>query len=77
VTKRAAVVAAGLDPCPMPAHQHLPGRIPQLVGHRRRAAIVLLACLDARESAVSRRTTIVVTSALIVGLSAVVLYVLA
>ena len=42
VTKRAAVVAAGLDPCPMPAHQHLPGRIPQLVGHRRRAAIVLL-----------------------------------
>ena len=38
---------------------------------------LLLACLDARESAVSRRTTIVVTSALIVGLSAVVLYVLA
>ena len=37
---------------------------------------LLLACFDARESAVSRRTTIVVTSALIVGLSAVVLYVL-
>ena len=37
---------------------------------------LLLACLDARESAVSRRTTIVVTSALIVGLSAVVLCVL-
>lgn len=28
VAKRAAVVAAGLDPCPMPAHQHLPGRTP-------------------------------------------------
>ena len=37
---------------------------------------LLLACLDARESAVSRRTTIAVTSALIVGLSAVVLCVL-
>ena len=37
---------------------------------------LLLACFDARESAVSRRTTIVVTSALIVGLSAVVLCVL-
>ncbi len=37
---------------------------------------LLLACFDARESAVSRRTTIVVTSALLVGLSAVVLCVL-
>lgn len=37
---------------------------------------LLLACLDARESAGSRRATIVVTSALIVGLSAVVLCVL-
>lgn len=37
---------------------------------------LLLACLDARESAVSRRTTIVVISALLVGLSAVVLCVL-
>ena len=37
---------------------------------------LLLACFDARESADSRRTTIVVTSALIVGLSAVVLCVL-
>ena len=37
---------------------------------------LLLACLDARESAVSRRTTIVVTSALLAGLSAVVLYIL-
>ena len=42
VAKRAAAVAAGLDPCPMPAHQHLPGRTPQLVDHRRRAAIVPL-----------------------------------
>lgn len=37
---------------------------------------LLLACFDARESADSRRTTIVVTSALLVGLSAVVLCVL-
>lgn len=37
---------------------------------------LLLVCFDARESADSRRTTIVVTSALIVGLSAVVLCVL-
>lgn len=37
---------------------------------------LLLACFDARESADSRRATIVVTSALIVGLSAVVLCVL-
>lgn len=37
---------------------------------------LLLACFDARESAVLRRTTIVVTSALLVGLSAVVLCVL-
>ena len=37
---------------------------------------LLLACFDARESADSRRTTIAVTSALIVGLSAVVLCVL-
>lgn len=37
---------------------------------------LLLACFDARESADSRRTTIVVTSALIVGLSAVVMCVL-
>ena len=37
---------------------------------------LLLACFDARESAGSRRTTIAVTSALIVGLSAVVLCVL-
>lgn len=37
---------------------------------------LLLACLDARESAGSRRATTVVTSALIVGLSAVVLCVL-
>lgn len=37
---------------------------------------LLLACLDARESAGSRRATIVVTSALIVGLSAVVMCVL-
>ena len=37
---------------------------------------LLLACLDTRESAGSRRATIVVTSALIVGLSAVVLCVL-
>lgn len=37
---------------------------------------LLLACLDARESAGSRRATIVITSALIVGLSAVVLCVL-
>lgn len=37
---------------------------------------LLLACLDARESAGSRRATIVVTSALLVGLSAVVLCVL-
>ncbi len=42
IGERAAVVPAGLDPCPMPARQHLPGRIPQLVDHRRRAAIVLL-----------------------------------
>lgn len=37
---------------------------------------LLLACFDARESADSRRTTIAVTSALLVGLSAVVLCVL-
>ena len=37
---------------------------------------LLLVCFDARESADSRRTAIVVTSALIVGLSAVVLCVL-
>ena len=37
---------------------------------------LLLACFDARESADSRRPTIVVTSALIVGLSAVVMCVL-
>lgn len=37
---------------------------------------LLLACLDARESAGSRRATIAVTSALLVGLSAVVLYIL-
>ena len=37
---------------------------------------LLLACFDARESADSRRTTIVVTSALIVGLSAGVMCVL-
>ena len=37
---------------------------------------LLLACLDARESAGSRRATIAVTSALLVGLSAVVLCVL-
>lgn len=37
---------------------------------------LLLACFDACESAVSRRTTIVVTSALLAGLSAVVLCVL-
>lgn len=37
---------------------------------------LLLACFDARESADSRRTAIVVTSALLVGLSAVVLCVL-
>lgn len=42
VTKRPSIVATGLHPCPMPARQHLPGRIPQLVDHRRRAAIVLL-----------------------------------
>ena len=37
---------------------------------------LLLACFDARESAGSRRATIVVTSVLLVGLSAVVLCVL-
>ena len=37
---------------------------------------LLLACFDARESTDSRRITIAVTSALLVGLSAVVLYVL-
>ena len=37
---------------------------------------LLLACFDARESADSRRTTIAVTSALLMGLSAVVLCVL-
>ncbi|AFI62273.1 Uncharacterized protein BANIM336_00404 [Bifidobacterium animalis subsp. animalis IM386] len=37
---------------------------------------LLLACLDARESADSRRATIVVTSVLLLGLSAVVLWVL-
>ncbi|RSX49100.1 hypothetical protein [Bifidobacterium castoris] len=37
---------------------------------------LLLACLDTRESAGSRRTTIVITSALLVGLSALVLCVL-
>lgn len=37
---------------------------------------LLLACFDARESADSRRTAIAVTSALLVGLSAVVLCVL-
>ena len=37
---------------------------------------LLLACFDARESADSRRPTIAVTSALLVGLSAVVLCVL-
>lgn len=37
---------------------------------------LLLACLDARGSAGSRRATIAVTSTLLVGLSAVVLYVL-
>ena len=37
---------------------------------------LLLACLDARESAGSRRATIAVTSALLVGLSAVVLHIL-
>lgn len=37
---------------------------------------LLLACFDARESAGSRRTTIAVTSALLVGLSAVVLHIL-
>ena len=42
VVQRPAVVAAGLDPCPMPASQHRLGRIPQLADHRRRAAIVLL-----------------------------------
>ncbi|RYQ68868.1 hypothetical protein PG2072B_0662 [Bifidobacterium pseudolongum subsp. globosum] len=42
VVKRAAAIAAGLDPCPMPARQHPSGRIPQLVDRRRRAAIVPL-----------------------------------
>ncbi len=37
---------------------------------------LLLACFDARESAGCRRTTIAVTSALLVGLSSVVLYIL-
>ncbi|RYQ03363.1 hypothetical protein PG2113B_1634 [Bifidobacterium pseudolongum subsp. globosum] len=71
-----------MDPCPSTSGEYMRslvfclGSILLWVVFAYAIYRLLLACLDARKSAVSRRTTIVVTSALIVGLSAVVLYVL-
>lgn len=59
-----------------PAGLLIHGSVPQHSGGVHAFARLLLACFDARESADSRRTTIAVTSALLVGLSAVVLCVL-
>ncbi len=71
-----------MDPCPSTSGEYMRslvfclGSILLWVVFAYSIYRLLLACFDARESAVSRRTTIVVTSALLVGLSAVVLCVL-
>lgn len=71
-----------MDPCPSTSGEYMRslvfclGSILLWVVFAYSIYRLLLACFDARESAVSRRTTIVVTSALLAGLSAVVLCVL-
>lgn len=71
-----------MDPCPDTPGEHVRslifclGSILLWIVFAYSIYRLLLACLDARESADSRRATIVVTSVLLLGLSAVVLWVL-